>query len=302
MTTGPGRALMIWPRTPKSPSTLSSDVRGFLDRFLARREPVGGLRQRPAAPAREADSRRSSAWRGFLRRGLAAAALIGMLRSSSSSSSSSSVVLGRAVDRRGATRARQPSAAARGAARACRGDAAASGASPAACKRALKLSSGVHQPAERDRGALLVVVLGARGFARPALVELDVATDRDSRSRWRRRPRRARRRRTPRRSQAAQCRSAGRAPASGRRSMASPMTPPRPVGSGQCALFGRQATKPAPNTVPASQNDSRIHSRSNGRWVAMRQPQTATGSTSTVEARPNNCISRSAPMAPGVPR
>jgi len=89
---------------------------------------------------------------------------------------------------------------------------------------------------------------------------------------------------------------------SGSRSMASPMTPPRPLGSGQPLLLGMQAAKPAPNTVPAIQNDSRIHSRSNGRWVAIRQPQTAIGSTTTVAARPNNCISRSPPTAPGVPR
>jgi len=88
----------------------------------------------------------------------------------------------------------------------------------------------------------------------------------------------------------------------GRRSMASPTTPPRPLGSGQRSLCGRQDTKPAPNTVPASQNVNRIHSRSNGRWVAIRQPHTATGRISTVEASPNNCISRSAPIAPGVPR
>src|SRR2546421_487181 len=84
--------------------------------------------------------------------------------------------------------------------------------------------------------------------------------------------------------------------------MASPMTPPSPLGSGQCGLAGRQEARPAAKTEPASQNARRIHSRSNGRWVAMRQPQTATGSTNTVAARPNNCIRRSAPMAPGVPR
>src|SRR5437763_4411067 len=89
---------------------------------------------------------------------------------------------------------------------------------------------------------------------------------------------------------------------SGSRSMASPMTPPRPLGNGQCGLAGRQDARPAAKTEPTSQNAKRIHSRSNGRWVAMRQPQTATGSTNTVAARPNNCIRRSAPMAPGVPR
>src|SRR5436305_3135878 len=89
---------------------------------------------------------------------------------------------------------------------------------------------------------------------------------------------------------------------SGSRSMASPMTPPRPLGSGQRGLAGRQEARPAAKTEPTSQNARRIHSRSNGRWVAMRQPHTATGSTNTVAASPNNCISRSAPTAPGVPR
>ena len=79
-------------------------------------------------------------------------------------------------------------------------------------------------------------------------------------------------------------------------SKASPMTPPRPVGSGQLPLLGRHAARPEASTGPSSQNDNRIHSRSHGRWVTMRQPQTATGSTSTVAARPNNCISRSAPI------
>ena len=59
--------------------------------------------------------------------------------------------------------------------------------------------------------------------------------------------------------------------------------------------------KPDASKVPASQSTKRCHSRSNSRCVAMRQPQTATGSTRTVEAMPSNCIRRSLPMAPVAP-
>ena len=102
----------------------------------------------------------------------------------------------------------------------------------------------MNEPAERDRGrALRHRLRDLRGLARPALVELDVRLvviaeaggdhDRGERAE----------RRTRRRSRAARCRPAVRAPARAARSMASPMTPPRPVGSGQCALVGRQDGK-----------------------------------------------------------
>ena len=87
----------------------------------------------------------------------------------------------------------------------------------------------------------------------------------------------------------------------GRRNSASPITPPRPVGSGHFGLFGRQDAKPEASEVPASQNSRRCHSRSKSRCVAIRQPQMATGSTSTVDARPSSCINRSLPIAPGAP-
>ena len=87
----------------------------------------------------------------------------------------------------------------------------------------------------------------------------------------------------------------------GTRSMASPTTPPSPLGSGHFGLFGRHEAKPDASRVPPSQSSRRCHSRSKSRCVAMRQPQTATGSTSTVEASPSNCISRSLPIAPVAP-
>ena len=87
----------------------------------------------------------------------------------------------------------------------------------------------------------------------------------------------------------------------GTRSMASPTTPPSPVGSGHFGLFGRHEAKPDASKVPPSQSSKRCHSRSKSRCVAMRQPQTATGSTSTVEASPSNCINRSLPIAPVAP-
>src|ERR1044071_4058671 len=72
------------------------------------------------------------------------------------------------------------------------------------------------------------------------------------------------------------------------RSSASPTTPPSPVGSGHAGPFGTQDTNPAASPGASTQKPSRSSSRSNERWIAMRQPQTATGSSSTIEASPNN--------------
>ena len=83
---------------------------------------------------------------------------------------------------------------------------------------------------------------------------------------------------------------------------ASPITPPRPVGSGHCAVRARQEAKAAAAMTPNSQAGSRQRIRSSGRWVNSRQPQAAIGSRKAMVARPNSCIARSAAMAPGSPR
>ncbi|MFK4562570.1 hypothetical protein ABIF95_005100 [Bradyrhizobium ottawaense] len=84
----------------------------------------------------------------------------------------------------------------------------------------------------------------------------------------------------------------------GARTSASPTTPPRPVGSGHAPPCGQQLTKPAAITVQRIQEPSRSASRSNARWVIMRQPQTATVRTSMMAPSPRICIARSAPIAP----
>ena len=161
----------------------------------------------------------------------------------------------------------------------------------------------MHQPAERDRGALFVVVDRSGGFARPALVELDVGVGRASRSR--RRSTNATSAATPSTIAAATAAAmpeSGPSSNAGTRSIASPITPPSPVGSGQARLRGRQEAKPAASSgADEPERAARSLRGRSGRCVSSRQPQTATGSTSTIEARPSSCISRSAPMAPGAP-
>ena len=95
--------------------------------------------------------------------------------------------------------------------------------------------------------------------------------------------------------------SAPSASSVGSRSIQSPTTPPRPTGSGQLGLRGKAAAQPAASTRATSQNRRRKRSRCKGRWVASRQPQTATGSTSASAATPSSWISRSATMAPDTP-
>ena len=51
----------------------------------------------------------------------------------------------------------------------------------------------------------------------------------------------------------------------GSRKTASPMTPPSPHGSGQCALRGRQDANAAANTAPNSHSSMRSFSRLSGR-------------------------------------
>ena len=67
MTTGPGRALMISPRTPKSCSTLSSALAFSCDRVGAQRGAVGRLRRGEQVERRQRDSRRSTCALGAAR-------------------------------------------------------------------------------------------------------------------------------------------------------------------------------------------------------------------------------------------
>ena len=118
----------------------------------------------------------------------------------------------------------------------------------------------MREPAERNRRALFVF-LEFFGFAMDHLPRVDPrdpkpmpmaqAVSDQRRDAGRRRP--CRRGCSP---------TAGRCRRSGSFSMASPITPPRPVGSGQPTLCGRQDAKAAARTIAPSQNSSRSHSRS----------------------------------------
>ena len=56
----------------------------------------------------------------------------------------------------------------------------------------------------------------------------------------------------------------------GTRRIASPITPPSPDGSGQCALRGRQAAKAAASTAPSGHNRTRSRSRPRKRCPSSR--------------------------------
>lgn len=85
----------------------------------------------------------------------------------------------------------------------------------------------------------------------------------------------------------------------GARTKASPTTPPSPVGSGQAVSCGNDEAKPAAKIVHRNQAPIRSAVRSNGRWLSIRQPHTATGINNPIAPRPRICIARSAPIAPG---
>ena len=84
-----------------------------------------------------------------------------------------------------------------------------------------------------------------------------------------------------------------------KRSSASPVTPPRPAGSGQAAVRGRQAAKLAASTHggdPGEQPQPLAMQRAGGSPAASPRPRSAAPARPT--AMPNSCISRSATMAP----
>ena len=82
--------------------------------------------------------------------------------------------------------------------------------------------------------------------------------------------------------------------------MPSPQAPPRPVGSGQEPLRGSVEAKAAARKVAAIQTRPR-HFSPSGRCANKRQPSSASGSSSSTEPRPSNCIARSEKIAPGKP-
>ena len=84
--------------------------------------------------------------------------------------------------------------------------------------------------------------------------------------------------------------------------IASPITPPRPVGSGQRSVTGKSERTPAVATEPAIQSISRRRARSSRRSVRSLQPQQATGIRAAMDASPSICITRSAVIAPAGPR
>ena len=86
----------------------------------------------------------------------------------------------------------------------------------------------------------------------------------------------------------------------GARSMASPNTPPSPVGSGQEPMRGKVETK------AAARNAASIHKRPRhlsptGLCDSNRQPSNISGNSSMMAARPSNCIAKSEKIAPGKP-
>ena len=165
----------------------------------------------------------------------------------------------------------------------------------------LEAEEAVRDPAERDRAALL-----SRPRSASSSSSLSSAVAVPAEARRRSRSRRSAASAGRCRPIAMQARESARAfrrratPAAA--AAQSPVTPPSPAGSGQVAVRGRQAAKPAASSIgQRPRTRSRMRSRCSGRWVASRQPQTATGSTSATAATPNSCISRSATMAPGRP-
>ena len=82
--------------------------------------------------------------------------------------------------------------------------------------------------------------------------------------------------------------------------MPSPQAPPSPVGKGQDPLRGSVEAKAAARKVAAIQTSPR-HFSPSGRCARSRQPSSASGNSSSTEARPSNCIARSEKMAPGKP-
>ena len=86
----------------------------------------------------------------------------------------------------------------------------------------------------------------------------------------------------------------------GKRSNASPATPPRPVGSGHLAVSGMVEAKAAAHSVTAIHIRPRQRSPS-GLCANSRQPSSASGASSSTAASPSNCIARSAKIAPGKP-
>ena len=87
----------------------------------------------------------------------------------------------------------------------------------------------------------------------------------------------------------------------GTASSASPSTPPRPVGSGQCAVAGSREASAAAEIDPPSHSAARNFGRSSRRLVSRRHPQKAGGASTAMEASPSICMSVSETMAPGQP-
>ncbi len=84
----------------------------------------------------------------------------------------------------------------------------------------------------------------------------------------------------------------------GTRNIASPVTPPRPVGSGQDPMCGSVEAKAAPRKVARIQSRLR-HFSPTVLCDSSRQPNSASGNSSKIAARPSNCIARSENIAPG---
>ncbi len=155
----------------------------------------------------------------------------------------------------------------------------------------------MHEPAERDRACALrrrprACGFAATGASSSASTPLGPVI---AGSRWRKPSTAPTPLTSPITTRVAASTAGRRRAAAGRRSMASPMTPPRPVGSGQCGA-ARQAGREArgEQTRRRARTHSRIHSRSSGRWVASASPRPRPAAPARSAARPNSCISRSA--------
>ena len=302
VTTGPGRALMISPRTPKSPQH-AFERRGGSPRSIPGSARTG---RSACGAASRVERRKLVAAAGALRRGLRARL---------------------ARDRRGFRLPRRPrprlprrrpgppAPRMRGSSRS-RCDATGVGAlRRMALRRVPRAARHEANEARLDAQQRRGRASRARSTCAPRRRLRDPRPrapsarrawrppDRGSRSRWRSRSRPARS--APSTAPASEQLEAGQRPEQRVRAgaaCASPMTPPRPVGSGQRSLV-RQAGGEARGEHRAAEPERQPQPFAIERPVRGEAPapdrdrQHAARST----ARPNNCISRSAPIAPGVP-
>ena len=87
----------------------------------------------------------------------------------------------------------------------------------------------------------------------------------------------------------------------GRVRIASPTTPPRPLGRGQRSVAGSSPAKAAAKPTPTIHRTTRRPKRSSLRWFMRRRPQKPIGTITAVAAMPTICMVRSATMAPAPP-